>query len=177
MAGKKRFLGKYDGKKWTWLQDSKKFILLVAIIFLFTRLVLGFSRVDGQSMMDSFQDGDWVIYTRIYQSIDRGDVVSVAIPSGEYYIKRVVALGGDQVDLRDGVLYVNGIAETSEYIRGNTYPEDGSFSYPYTVPEGDVFVLGDNRETSIDSRFFGAINESQIRGVLHLHIGRTIRLL
>lgn len=177
MAGKKRFLGKYDGKKWTWLQDSKKFILLVAIIFLFTRLVLGFSRVDGQSMMDSFQDGDWVIYTRIYQNIDRGDVVSVAIPSGEYYIKRVVALGGDQVDLRDGILYVNGIAETSEYIRGNTYPEDGSFSYPYTVPEGDVFVLGDNREASIDSRFFGAINESQIRGVLHLHIGRTIRLL
>lgn len=176
MAGKKRFLGKYDGKKWTWLQNSKKFILLVAIIFLFTRLVLGFSRVDGQSMMDSFQDGDWVIYTRIYQSIDRGDVVSVAIPSGEYYIKRVVALGGDQVDLRDGVLCVNGIAETGEYIRGNTYPEDGSFSYPYTVPEGDVFVLGDNREASIDSRFFGAINESQIRGVLHLHIGRTIRL-
>lgn len=176
MAGKKRFLGKYDGKKWTWLQDSKKFILLVSIIFLFTRLVLGFSRVDGQSMMDSFQDGDWVIYTRIYQTIDRGDVVSVAIPSGEYYIKRVVALGGDQVDLRDGVLYINGIAETGDYIRGNTYPEDGSFSYPYTVSEGDVFVLGDNREASIDSRFFGAINESQICGVLHLHIGRTIRL-
>lgn len=178
MAGKKRFLRKYDGKKWMWLQEGKKFLLLVLLAFLFLRFVIGFSVISGNSMLDTFQNGDIVIYTRINREIERGDILSVAIPSGEYYVKRVVALGGDEVDLRDGTLYVNGIAESGDFIRGNTWPEEGSFTYPYTVAEGDAFVLGDNREESIDSRFFGAVNLHQAKGVLRMHIGRFfIRLL
>lgn len=172
MAGRKHFLGRYDGKKWMWLQSTKKFVVLVAAIYLVFRFVIGFSAVSGVSMRDTFVDGDIVLYTRINGEIDRGDIISVAIPSGEYYVKRVVALGGDTVDIRDGVLYINGIAETGEYIRGKTYPEEGSFTYPYTIPEGDAFVLGDNREESIDSRFFGAVNLRQIKGVLRVHIGK-----
>ena len=172
MAGRKHFLGKYDGKKWMWLQDGKKFIILVLALFLLFRFVVGFSCIDGNSMLDTFQNGDIVLYTRINPEIHRGDIISVAIPSGEYYVKRVVALGGDTVDLRDGVLYVNGEAETGSYIRGETYPEEASFGYPYTVPDGDAFVLGDNREESIDSRFFGSVNLHQVKGVLRVHIGR-----
>lgn len=178
MAGRKRLLGKYDSKKWMWLQDSKKFLLLVAVLFLIFRFVVGFSLVDGNSMLDTLKNGELVLYTRIRREIKRGDIISVAIPSGEYYVKRVVALGGDVVDLQDGVLYVNGEAETGDYIRGKTYPEDGSFTYPYTVNEGDAFVLGDNREESIDSRFFGAVNLRQVKGVLRIHIGKFfVRLL
>lgn len=172
MAAKKRILGKYDGKKLMWLRDAKKFLLLVAVIFLVFRFVIGFSAVSGVSMLDTFKDGDIVLYTRINPEIRRGDIISVAIPSGEYYVKRVVALGGDVVDIRSGVLYVNGAAETGDYLRGSTYPEESSFTYPYTVPEGDAFVLGDNREESIDSRYFGAVNLRQIKGVLRVHIGR-----
>lgn len=172
MAGNKRFLGKYDGKKWMWLQDGKKFLLLLVIVFLVFRFVIGFSIVNGNSMLDTLKNGEVVLYTRINGEIRRGDVVSVAIPSGEYYVKRVIALGGDVVDLRDGVLYVNDIAETGDYIRGATYPEEGSFTYPYVIPEGDVFVVGDNREESIDSRYFGSVNLQQVRGVLRVHIGR-----
>jgi len=172
MAGKKHFLGKYDGKKWMWLQDGKKFLLLVLALFLLFRFVLGFSCIDGNSMLDTFHDGDIVLYTRINREIQRGDVISVAIPSGEYYVKRVVALGGDVVDMQNGIFYINGEAESGAYIRGETYPEEGSFAYPYTVPKGDAFVLGDNREESIDSRFFGAVNLRQVKGVLRVHIGR-----
>ena len=172
MAGKKRILEKYNGKKLMWLHDAKKFLLLVAVIYLIFRFVIGFSAVSGVSMMDTFVDGDIVLYTRINPAIERGDIISVAIPSGEYYVKRVVALGGDVVDIRDGVLYVNGTAETGAYVRGRTYPEEGNFTYPYTVPEGTAFVLGDNREESIDSRFFGPVNLRQIKGVIRVHIGR-----
>lgn len=178
MAGKKRFLGKYDGKKLMWLHDAKKFILLVAVIYLAFRFVIGFSAVSGVSMLDTFKNGDIVLYTRINPEVKKGDIISVAIPTGEFYVKRVVALGGDVVDIRDGVLYINGAAETGDYIRGCTYPEESSFTYPYTVPEGDAFVLGDNREESIDSRYFGAVNLRQIKGVLRVHIGRFfIRLI
>ena len=178
MAGRKRILGKYDGKKWMWLQDCKKFLLLVLVVYLIFRFVIGFSVVDGVSMMDTLQNGNLVLYTRINGDIERGDIISVAIPSGEYYVKRVVALGGDEVDLRDGVLYINGIAETGDYIRGETYAEEASFTYPLVISEGDAFVVGDNRMESIDSRFFGPVNLRQVKGVLRIQIGRCfVRLL
>lgn len=178
MPGKKRFLEQYNGRKWYWLQDSKRFLLLVAVLFLLCRFVFGFSAVSGNSMMDTLRSGDIVLYSRIGNRIENGDIVSLALPSGEYYVKRVVALGGDVVDLRDGVLYVNGAAETGTYFRGKTYPEAGSFAYPYTVPQGDIFTLGDNREASIDSRFYGSVNIRQVRGILRLHIGKFfVRLL
>lgn len=178
MTRKKRFLEKYNGRKWYWLQDGKEFILLVALVFLLFRYVIGFSFVSGNSMLDTLHSGDLVVYTRVNGEIRRGDIVSLSLPSGEYYVKRVAALGGDVVDLRDGVLYINGAAETEEWVRGATYPEEGNFSYPFTVAEGDVFTLGDNREESIDSRFYGAVSLRQIRGVLRLQIGSPfIRLL
>jgi len=76
------------------------------------------------------------------------------------------------VDIRDSTLYINGVPETGDYIRGATYAEEGSFSYPYTVPQGDVFTLGDNRQESIDSRFYGSVSLRQVKGVLRLQIGR-----
>lgn len=170
-AKRRRFMGKYDGKKRMWLREAKKFLLLLLAVYLVFRFVIGFSVVSGVSMNDTLTDGDLVLYTRIHGEIERGDIISVGIPSGEYYVKRVVALGGDVVDLRDGVLYVNGEPETGDFIKGATYPEEGSFTYPYTIALGDAFVLGDNREESIDSRFFGAVNLRQVKGVLRLRLG------
>ena len=172
VISRKRFLEKYNGRKWHWLQDGKKFLLLVAVLFLLCRFVIGFSVVSGNSMLSTLKNGDIVVYSRVGNDIERGDIISLSLLSGEYYVKRVVALGGDVVDLRDGVLYVNGEAETGAYVRGKTNPEAGSFTYPYTVPEGDVFTLGDNREASIDSRFYGSVNLRRVKGVLRLRIGR-----
>lgn len=178
MPRKKRLLEKYNGRKWHWLQESKKFLLLVAVFVLLLRFVVGFSVISGNSMMNTLQSGDVVIYTRMGNELARGDIVALSLPSGEYYVKRVAALGGDVVDLRGGVLYVNGEAESGGYIRGGTHPEAGGFAYPYTVPAGEVFTLGDNREESIDSRFYGSVNIRQVKGILRLHIGRFfIRLL
>lgn len=77
-------------------------------------------------------------------------------------IKRVVAIEGDIVDVRDGNLYINGIEEDNENIRGNTYAYD--IEFPVEVPENKVFALGDNREFSLDSRHLGFIDLDQIKG-------------
>lgn len=174
MSGRKRFLGKYDAQKRGWLRMAKLCLLLFVIIFLFFRFVIGYSFVSGVSMRETLQNGDLVFYTRINRVVERGSIIAVSLPSGERYVKRVVAVGGDTVDLRDGVLYVNDIPETGAYVRGETWPENGAFAYPLTVEEGDLFVLGDNREESIDSRFFGAISQRQISGVLRLRFSGIV---
>ena len=171
MNSKKNSAGKYDVRKFEWLKAVETFVVLVIVIFILFRFVIGFSVVDGVSMQKTFMKGETVFYTRITGEAEEGEIVFVRIPSGEYYVKRVIAKGGDTVDLRDGVLYVNGEAETGDYIFGVTRPEDLVVSYPYTVPEGYLFLLGDNREESIDSRSFGAISEKEVRGRVVLFTG------
>lgn len=77
-------------------------------------------------------------------------------------IKRVVAVAGDKVDIRDGKLYINDVLKEEPYVKGMT-PGLGQ-SYPLIVPEGHVFVMGDNRENSMDSRSFGPISIDSIEG-------------
>ena len=171
MNSKKNSAGKYDVRKFEWLKAVETFVVLVIVIFILFRFVIGFSVVDGVSMQKTFMKGETVFYTRITGEAEEGEIVFVRIPSGEYYVKRVIAKGGDTVDLRDGVLYINGEAETGDYIYGVTRPEDLVVSYPYTVPEGYLFLLGDNREESIDSRSFGAIHQKEVKGKIFFRLG------
>lgn len=171
MNDKAKSAKRYSGWRWKWLREGRRFVLLVAAAVLVFRFVIGFSVVDGVSMSPTLQSGDVVIYTRINPAVRRGDVLSLKLTSGEYYVKRAVALAGDVVELADGVLYVNDQPEAGDHVHGQTFPEDGSVTYPYTVDENCVFVVGDNRGESIDSRFFGAVKLSQVRGVLRLSVG------
>ena len=167
----KKIARRYNVHKLEWLRFVKLFLVLVVVFFLLFRFVIGFSIVSGDSMLNTLSDGEIVFYTRINPSVEAGDIVSVAYPSGKYFVKRVVAVAGDVVDIKDGTLYVNGVPEEGDYFLGATKPELGSFTYPYTVGEDCVFVLGDNREVSEDSRRYGAFNLRQIGGVLHLRMG------
>lgn len=81
----------------------------------------------------------------------------------KYIIKRVIAVPGDVVDIKDGYVTVNGQKLEESYVRGQTF-ENSNFSYPLTIPENKVFVLGDNRENSTDSRMLGLIDYEQIKG-------------
>ena len=162
---------KHNAEKLKWLRAIRYFILAAAVLFLLFRFVIGFSVIDGNSMAPSLTDGDLVFYTRIGNRYQRGDLVAVSLPSGEFYVKRVVAVGGDVVDLRDGVVYINGVAEDSGYVKGPTLPEEGAFHYPLTVDPGSVFIMGDNRMGSIDSRFLGPVAERQVSGALRLRVG------
>lgn len=160
----KRVLERYNGKKLWWLHESILFFVLIAAVFVLFRFVIGIAIVGGSSMDPTLQDGDLVIYSRICPQYRAGDVISIRVPSGEYYVKRVAAVGGDTVDLLDGQVWINGELLTEDRGYGETKKETGAVIYPYSVREGNVFVLGDNREVSMDSRAFGEVNKRQIRG-------------
>lgn len=169
---RRKFWGKYDGLKYGWLKDTKKFFILLLLVFIFFRCVIGFSFVKGDSMEPTLYDGELVLYTRINPGYENGDVISVRIPSGEYYVKRIIATAGDTVDIRDGRVYVNDEPTDEPYTSGETWQQEGPVRYPFTVGEGQIFVMGDNREISMDSRSFGVVGTRQIKGKLWLHAGK-----
>lgn len=168
----RRFLKKYDGLKYGWFMDIRKFIVLLVVLFLVFRCIIGFSFVKGSSMEPTLTEGDIVLYTRINPNYHRGDVISVRIPSGEYYVKRIIAVEGDTVDIRDGKVYVNDELLAEPYVPGETGVRNGIVRYPYTLQEGQIFVMGDNRDGSMDSRDFGGVGTRQIKGKIWFRAGK-----
>ena len=168
----KRFLGSFDGLKLGWLRDSLFFIAAIAVFVVVFRFVIGISVVGGASMDPTLKDGDVVVYFRLAGSYEEGDVAAMRVPSGDFYIKRVAATGGQTVDVYGGKLYVDGKEVPDEHASGSTEEETGAVIYPYKVHEGNVFVLGDNREVSKDSRMFGEVSFRQIKGKVLLKINK-----
>ena len=171
MAGN-RALEKHNAKKLDWLRDSLWFIVMIAVVFVLFRCVIGLSAIVGESMEPTLHDGDIVIYLRPVRQFEAGDIVSVRVPLGKFYIKRVAATGGSEVDIYGGLLYVDGTPADDPHASGETLKGDGALVYPYKVREGNYFVIGDNREASVDSRFFGEVNKRQIKGRIVLVIGK-----
>lgn len=163
---KKRVLRKYDGKKHSWLNLAIMVAVVIIATLIVFNVVAGVSRVSGQSMEPALTDGQIVFYLRVNDDYERGDIVAIKMPSGEKYVKRVIAVEGDTVDIRDGKVYVNDQVSDGDYVRGTTDRGDYNIAYPYTVKENTVFVLGDNREASVDSRTFGPVVISSISGKL-----------
>lgn len=167
-----RFLGRFDGFKLGWLRDSLFFIAAIAVFVIVFRFVIGLSVVGGASMDPTLRDGDIVVYYRLSGNYSRGDIVAMRVPSGDFYIKRVAATGGQTVDIYDGKLHVDGREAPDGHANGATEEETGAVIYPYKVREGNVFVLGDNRAVSKDSRMFGEVNLRQIKGRVILRINK-----
>lgn len=166
----KRILKKYDGKKQKWLHNMIEMVFIFLLVFLLFHFVIGLSFVKGNSMYPTLHNNEIAFYTRIIPKFQRGDILSVRMPSGEYYVKRVIAVGGDTVDIKDGRVYVDGEALREPYAKGGTKTKVGGVEFPYTVGSGKVFVMGDNREKSMDSRDFGAVIHGQIKGKILLHV-------
>ena len=139
-------------------------LLVITVVFtLFFRVV----NVTGPSMMPTLNDGDKIIISATGYKPERGDIVVLSGAAGisETIVKRIIAVGGDKVDINftTGIVTVNGVEE--EYPDVLTV-QQFDIAFPITVPEGTVFVLGDNREKSLDSRSteIGCIDERYIVG-------------
>lgn len=139
-------------------------LVLVLIFSFFFRII----QVDGSSMVPTLVNGDKLIVWGAGYEPQRGDVVIVDSYTsyGKPLVKRVIAKGGDTVsiDYATGTVAVNGEVLQEDYISEPTYL--GDVQFPYTVPEGTVFVMGDNRNQSLDSRstYVGCIDERDILG-------------
>ncbi len=150
--------------------------VVIVLVLIFRAYLYAPFQIHGPSMCDTFNvygdechsgDGEYVLTSRLSvwdifgwspAEIQRGDVVIFQAPygeKGEYFIKRVIGLPGDTVEIEDGLVYVNGEELVEEYLNednaGNTDPYR-SDSEAYEVDEGAYFVLGDNRTKSSDSR-------------------------
>ncbi len=148
--------------------------LVVACYFGLRAFVVGTFEIPSGSMEDTIEVGDRVFSEKIsYYTRDPapGDIVTLADPlaADRTLIKRVIATAGQTVDLRDGVVYVDDEALDEPYTEGKpSLPLDTApgveVEYPYTVPDDCVWVMGDNRTNSADSRYFGAVPLSSISG-------------
>lgn len=172
---------------WPWglagLAETIEVVVLALMMFVAVRSVAHNYRVEGSSMVPSFQNGQLLIVNRLaYRSFDlgwipvigrddwqpfgtphQGDVVvfiAQTNPRERDFIKRIVGLPGQTVEVRDGHVLVDGIAYSENYIEAPP-----SYVYPpTTVPPGHLFVLGDNRNNSLDSHLIGMVAESAVIG-------------
>jgi len=157
----------------TLLHDLVYILACVTILFVFAIRLVG---VDGDSMYPTLHHSDYLglLSNVLYHEVEPGDVVVLSVPFFEDkpIVKRVVAVGGQTVDIdfEKGVVYVDGAALDEPYTYEPTYlsyAESGqALEYPVTVPEGCLFVMGDNRNHSADSRFapVGLVDEKDVLG-------------
>ncbi len=143
-------------------------IVTVAIAFIFVFRTVG---VNGSSMFPTLNDADRIILTASYYEPANGDIVVTCQPNEppipDVLVKRVIATEGQTVniDFTRGIVYVDGVALDEPYVAEPTYERE-SFTGEVTVPEGHVFVMGDNRNHSTDSRssHVGFIREEYVLG-------------
>lgn len=163
---------------WEWIKALIIAVLLAASIryFLFAPIV-----VDGLSMMPTLHDQDRMIVNKLSYQIgepERFDIVVFHAPENKDYIKRVIGLPGDTIEYKNDTLYVNGKAYEEPYLE--EYKQqviDGPLTDPFTleekigrdtVPEGHIFVMGDNRRFSKDSRHIGTVPIDEVLGKTNL---------
>ena len=167
---------------WRAIFEIVQALALAVIISVFLNLfVVQVTEVRQRSMETTLEQSDRVLVSKVDYRVgppQRGDIVvfnpttDTSIP----FVKRIVAVGGDVVELRNGTLLVNGEPAAYPEAHGATTPQSPQIHYPYTVPVGSFFAMGDNREASSDSRSFGAQPDDRIIGKVILRFWPFDRL-
>ena len=155
---------KKEKKEGIWATLRPCIITVLVVLFVVTFIARP-SRIIGQSMEDTCHDGDFVILWEWNYDPQRGDIVVANSDNvlNENLIKRVIGVGGDHIEISGGVLKVNGEVQSEPYIKEQSWGEEG-WDVDIVVPEGEVFLMGDNRNHSTDSRVIGTIPTKDIIG-------------
>ncbi|MDT8378037.1 MAG: signal peptidase I [Desulfotignum sp.] len=170
-------------KKNAWRENIEAILIAVVIALFIRTFVVQAFKIPSGSMLETLQIGDQILVNKFiygvkipftdgkvlipFKTPERGDIVVFEYPEdpSKDFIKRVVAVAGDTVSIVDKQLYVNGEPVTDEpyahYSRMPTYVDN---MQPVKVPENKLFVMGDNRDNSHDSRFWGFVDLSAVKG-------------
>ena len=151
------------------LEIVQALALAVIISVVLNLFVVQVTEVRQRSMETTLLQNDRVLVSKVdyrFGSPQPGDIVvfNPTIDTQIPYVKRIVAVAGETVELHDGNLYVNGRLRFFPEAHGATQPQSPEIKYPYKVPDGSFFALGDNRLSSSDSRTFGAQPYNRIIG-------------
>ena len=140
-----------------------KIIIIAAVFVMMCTFVFGIFRYPDRAMAPALKDGDLVIYYRLDKNYAASDAIVLEY-EGQLQVRRVVAVAGDTVDINENGLMINGALQQETEIYEETYRYEEGVEFPLTVPEGYVFVLGDSRENSTDSRIYGPVAISDTKG-------------
>lgn len=164
------------------LGEIVRWIILLVVVVLIAlglrRFVIEPYNIPSGSMIDTIEIGDIVMAQKVTLELGKepevGQIVTFYNVEGEVddkgktivYIKRVIATAGQTVDLRDGYVYIDGEKQEESYTDGQpSYDLNSGIEYPFTVSEGCIWVMGDNRTNSSDSRWFGEVPIENVNGI------------
>lgn len=141
----------------SFLVDILETLVLSVVLFVSINIISARIRVDGASMEPTLFSGEYVVVNRLSYRLGsphRGDIIVFHFPRDpkEEYIKRVIGLPGDEVEVRNGTVYINGQPLDENYLKVKT-----NYIGSWVIPEGQLFVLGDNRNNSSDSHDWGTV--------------------
>lgn len=151
------------------VKDTFKYVIFVVAVIIIAVYVIGLQQIVGDSMDPTFKNNDVILIDKLTPSfveLERGDIISFYFEESKYLIKRIIGLPGETLEIKENKIYING-KEIKDYVEG-VYTSDFNLSeYGYDrIPEDMYFVLGDNRENSMDSRDYrvGLVKRENIVG-------------
>ncbi|OGG03767.1 signal peptidase I [Candidatus Gottesmanbacteria bacterium RBG_16_52_11] len=158
------------GAMFDFLQGIVVILAIMVMVYLF---LMSPQEINGQSMDPTFHNGEYILTNKVEYKVSdpqRGDIVIFKSPRNKDidYIKRIIALPGETLRLQDGVFFINNLPlDESKYLSADVVTYGGSYlreMAEVTVPGGEYFVVGDNRQHSSDSREFGPIPKEDFIG-------------
>jgi len=154
------------------IQKNAKFLISITIFFLIVISVRLFVIEDvyisGISMLPAYRCGETVLIRKLLYTPQRGDVVVFDSPSQTRLVKRIIGLPGEEIEIINGIIYIDGAVVDKKY---QTTTDKNEMMSKITIPENCVFLMGDNRSFSSDSRNFGPISTKSVIGVVIMNFG------
>ncbi len=151
------------------LKEYLPYILILIVIIFIRTFIVTLVRVDGSSMENTLHNGEILILNKLDKDFDRFDIVVVKY-NNERLVKRIIGLPGEQVRYRNNQLFINGKKIKEKFIDEETANFNIMELGYNKIPKNYYFVVGDNRDNSLDSRYIGLIKKEQIQGTTKIRL-------